>query len=236
MSRNNNTDVLGKALWAYCKGNHDAHILVESLEMEAETQPIAHFFRSFNGMPELEKVALNKCRKKVLDVGAGAGSHALWLQKQNRDVTALDPSPGAIKVMQARGIQKRHQGYVSDLPPKKYDTILLLMNGLGLAGRLDRLPIFLESLKKHLEPGGMILADSSDIVALYEQEDGSLMLPVHSYYGEVTFRYVFENNSSEWFPWLFVDPEQLKKACHTIRCSMEIIYADSNNHFLVRIQ
>mgnify|MGYP002088314889 CR=1 FL=1 len=45
----------------------------------------------------------------------------------------------------------------------KYDTLLLLMNGTGIAGKLERLPSLLNRLKELLADGGQILVDSSDL-------------------------------------------------------------------------
>ena len=60
------------------------------------------------------------------------------------------------------------QDYFCD---RKFDSILLLMNGLGLAGSLQKLPDFLLHLSKYLLSGGSIIADSSDINYLFEEED-----------------------------------------------------------------
>src|SRR5207249_2844542 len=58
-----------------------------------EEMPVDIYFRDMDSMPELEWVALHQCRGSILDIGAGAGSHALALQKMKLDITALDISP-----------------------------------------------------------------------------------------------------------------------------------------------
>jgi 2-polyprenyl-3-methyl-5-hydroxy-6-metoxy-1,4-benzoquinol methylase len=56
----------------------------------------------------IEQKALKLSKGKVLDIGAGAGSHSLYLQNErNLDVTALDISPKSIEVCKLRGIKKR---------------------------------------------------------------------------------------------------------------------------------
>ena len=49
-------------------------------------------------MPILEQKALQFSKGKILDVGCGAGSHALYLQEKGFDVTAIDISEKALEV------------------------------------------------------------------------------------------------------------------------------------------
>ena len=58
----------------------------------------------------------------------------------------------------------------------QFDTILMLMNGSGIIGKLKNIPAFCARMKQLLAPGGCILLDSSDLKYLYEDEDGSYVL------------------------------------------------------------
>ena len=137
-------------------------------------------------MPELEVLALQQCRGSVLDVGAGAGCHALALQRRGLQVTALDISEGAVEAMQRQGVRQVLRQDIFQLKGAAYDTLLMLMNGIGIAGTLEGLERFLEHAKTLLRPGGQILLESSDILYMYEEEDGSVMLDRNAgYYGEV---------------------------------------------------
>jgi len=73
-------------------------------------------------MPEAELLALSLCRGKVLDIGAGAGSHTLVLQRQGLEVTALEVSPGAANVMQKRGVKTVVQQDVFQYQNEKFDN------------------------------------------------------------------------------------------------------------------
>src|SRR6201996_6090763 len=99
-----------------------------------EEMPVKIYFRDMEAMPELEWIALQQCRGKILDIGAGAGSHALALQQLGQDITALDISPLLVKLMEQRGVKKVVRGDFFDMSGSgdTYDTLLLLMNGVGL--------------------------------------------------------------------------------------------------------
>lgn len=74
-------DPMGSAISDYYKNGRAAHLRVLSSMFEEDEMPIAHLFRSEQEMPQLEKRALTLVRGRVLDVGAGAGCHALALQE-----------------------------------------------------------------------------------------------------------------------------------------------------------
>src|SRR5690554_4628652 len=100
-------DLMGQAIWDYFHQNSPEDLQTETSISELDDLPIAHLFRDFNSMNSLEQKALKESKGKVLDIGAGAGSHSLFLQnEQNLDITALDISPKSIEVCQARGISK----------------------------------------------------------------------------------------------------------------------------------
>ena len=39
--------------------------------------PTDYLFRSYEEMPDIEKIALSRCKGKILDVGAGSGVHVI---------------------------------------------------------------------------------------------------------------------------------------------------------------
>src|SRR5690606_10708664 len=127
-------DVLGTALRDYFHGNSHDQLVLHTSYSDLEEMPIDVFFREPADFPELEYIALALCDGHTLDVGAGAGSHALYLQERNMEVTALEFSPGACSVMHDRGVRNVLQRDFFDYRGDSYDTLLFLMNGIGLAG------------------------------------------------------------------------------------------------------
>ena len=234
---NTDFDPIGEAADAYLAGQHNAAINVISSIAEDDEIPVSYLFRDFQQMPELEQFALETCSGKVLDIGAGVGSHALWLQENGRHVTPLEISEKACGVMKSRGVKNV---VVADFrhfqPSEKFDTILLLMNGIGLAGTLEQLPAFFQKLKSWLAPGGQLLLESSDILYMYEEEDGSVSLDLNSgYYGEVEYQMAFNGQKGETFPWLFIDYGLLEDYAAESGFKAEFLFEGENGEYLARL-
>ena len=101
---NKNEDPIGSALINFYQTQDDTPIFVDMDIAEQDTLAPSYFFRSYEQCPALEQAALQLAYGKVLDVGAGAGSHSLYLQNQGLDVTALDISPHSVALMKKRGL------------------------------------------------------------------------------------------------------------------------------------
>lgn len=235
---NRDLDIIGKACRDYF--NHpddDRNIEVWSDIAETDYIPINYLFRTFDEMPALEQNALKRCHGKVLDIGAGVGSHALWLQQKGIEVTALEVSSGACEVMQLRGVKQILQEDFFELPRSfKYNTLLMLMNGIGIVGTIYRLPEFFNKARNLLAPGGQILVDSSDLRYLFLQDDGSILINLNDrYYGEVEYRMSYKNQKSRRFPWLFIDDQLLEYHAHKNGFSFERIAEGEHFDYLARL-
>jgi SAM-dependent methyltransferase len=182
-------------------------------------------------MPDLEWLALNECRGDILDIGAGAGAHVLILQDRGFDVTALDISKLASDIMKVRGVNKVLTTDIFEYSEHQYDTLLLLMNGIGLTGTLLKLKAFLQHVKQLLKPGGQLLFDSSDIAYLYEGK-----LPENGpYYGEIQYQYQYGQQKTDWFPWLYIDEQTLTGIAEEMGYNMEVLLEDEFKQYLVRL-
>lgn len=207
-------DVLGSALLDYYHNRYTENIVTRSSISEDDELPLPYLFRTFEEMPKLEQKALRSCKGNVLDVGCGSGAHSLYLQNQGLEVTALDNSSGAIEVCRLRGLKSTIEANIHHYSGCKYDTLLLLMNGIGLAGTLNALPSFLQHLKSLLQPSGQILLDSSDIIYMFDQDsDGGYWIDANdSYYGEVFFEMSYKGQVGPRFNWLYLDFNSLSEA------------------------
>lgn len=208
-------DVFGKAIAAYYHQKDETEIIVHSPDFDDDEIAVPYLFRSFKEMPPLEKEALKICTGKVLDVGCGAGSHSLYLQdERNMEVTAIDTSKGAIEICKLRGIKDARNIDYFKLRNEKFDTILLLMNGTGIIGKLSNLDDFFQHTKTLLKEGGKVLIDSSDLSYLFDKdEDGGIWIdPEDPYYGELQFSISYKGETSAEFNWLYLDFDSLELA------------------------
>lgn len=227
-------DPIGQAILDFAESGKSKDIIVSSDLCEDDIIESGYLFRSLKEMPQLEKLALKRCRGRILDIGAGAGAHSRVLKEKGLDVTALEPSEGAVKYIRSTGIQAI-QGTFQSLNDQTYDTLLLLMNGTGLAGKLEHLEHFLSHARSLLNPGGKIVCDSTDIMYLYEDEDGSLWVDLNAeYYGNFKFRMTYKDHQTEWFDWLYVDFERLKNTAEKAGFSVELLF-EEDNHYLVEL-
>jgi SAM-dependent methyltransferase len=210
---------------------------VHSSITEGEFIEAAYLFRNVHELPELEQVALAACKGHVLDAGAGAGSHALVLQEKGHPVTAIDVSPLAVQLMQERGVKDARCINFFALPgDPTFDTILLLMNGIGIAGTLEGLDQFLAQAKTLLKPTGQILLDSTDILYIFEEEDGSIWIDLNAgYHGEVTYQMEYKEALGESFDWLFVGYEVLEDHAERAGYACERMFLDENDQYLARL-
>ncbi|MBC7418367.1 MAG: class I SAM-dependent methyltransferase [Pedobacter sp.] len=225
-------DVFGKAILDFYQTGEVDILVLHNSYAEAEEMPVDFFFRDEEEMPDMELSALHLCKVKILDVGAGVGSHALVLQGFNVDVTAIDISATAVKIMKDRGVKK---AFVADIlqfaTTEKYDTILMLMNGIGLTGSLPGFEKFISDAKNLLNIDGQMLFDSSDISYLYED----LPKPTDKYFGEVSYQYEYNGQKGDWFNWVYVDKETIIQIAEKNGGNAEIILDDGEDQFLVKL-
>lgn len=228
-------DPMGHAVADYQQRGKASRLRVFSPMFDEDEIPVKTLFRSTDDMPALEREALRMACGDILDVGAGAGCHSLALQQQGKRVTAIDVSPLCVATMRERGVvDAREQDFFT--LQGRYDTILMLMNGIGIVGTLSRLDVFFMQVDALLAPGGQVLCDSSDLCYLYEDEDGIIDLTgVEGYYGELTYTLQYKGVKGEPFPWLFIDPETLRE--HAARCGYdcEVIARGGHYDYLARL-
>ncbi len=231
-----NKDVFGTAIIDFYNQECTDDIIVQAPDFDDDTIPVPYLFRSYSEMPEIEQKALDLSSGKVLDIGCGAGSHSLFLQNErNLEVTAIDISEGAVSICKKRGVQQAFVHDIFDLKSQTYDTLLLLMNGSGIIGRLDRIDQFFTHIKTLLAPGGQVLIDSSDISYLFTDDDGGFWVDASArYYGEMQYKLKYKDQESDWFDWLYIDYNTLQNAANTHGFLCELVFEGESNDYLAR--
>lgn len=223
---------MGKAIWDFYHHENPEDLQTETSISELDELPVAYLFRNFEEMNTIEQKALKLSKGKVLDIGAGAGSHSLYLQNEkNLDVTALDISPKAIEVCKLRGIKNAVAENMLTFSGENYDTILLLMNGTGVFQSLNVIDIYLKKLYDLLSKNGQILIDSTDILYMFdEDEDGGYFIPAEGYYGELDYVVHYKGESEDPIKWLYLDFNTLQNAAENNGFKTEMILQDEDSY------
>ena len=230
-----NTDIFGAAVWDYYHKDYSSDIIVHSSIAEDDVMPIPYLFRSYDQMPAIEQKALSLAKGKTLDIGCCAGSHSLWLQENEREVSGIDSSEGAVTLSRKRGLKNiihspilHHKG--------SYNTLLLLMNGTGIFENTSKIDMYLQHLKTLLTQNGQILIDGSDIKYMFENEDGSFWMDANkAYYGEVQMAMSYKNMKSDTFDWLYMDYETLSFYAKKNELNCELILKGNHYDYLARL-
>ena len=226
---------MGRAIADYWKTGTADRLRVFSPMFEEDEIPLQTLFRKYEDMPKIERKALDMAKGKTLDVGAGSGCHSLVLQEKGIDVTAIDISPLSVETMKERGAKKVMEQDFFTLKGQ-FDTILMLMNGIGIVGTLERLPEFFQVLDKILAPGGQVLCDSSDISYVFEDETGMIDIPEEmGYYGEHSFQMQYKDTIGEPFDWLYIDADTLRQRADRCGYVVEVVAKGDHYDYLARI-
>lgn len=225
-------DVLGSAIRDFYSGsNGNWKLWVHNRYGRKEEMPVANYFRDYDQMSFMDKIALSDCRGQILDIGSAVGSHALVLQERGFRVTALDISPDAVKVIEERGVKNVLCEDVFSFKGKKFDTLLLLMNGIGLVQNIDGLHRFLDHAKTLLKKNGQIIFDSSDVDYLYSKK---FQKPDH-YYGEIEYQYAYRKLKTEWFSWLYIDKVTMKQLALEHGYDFQLLFEDDEDQYLAKL-
>ena len=187
-----------------------------------------------DGLPELDRIAVERCAGRVLDIGAGAGSHSLAIQDRGLDVTSIDISAKAVTVMSERGCPDARVGDVFDSYSAPFDTILVILN-IGIVRNLDGLARFLKQLERLLTDDGQLVTDSIDP---RNSEDESYRkytqdkIAKGCYLGERTLRFEYKDQVSDWFEWMHIDPDTLGHYVDAAGYSMKHLGSDGKRYLV----
>lgn len=171
------------------------------------------YFSEFRDWPDVEKKLMKFVGGKVLDVGAGAGRHALYLQSRGHKVIAIDVSPGAVKVMKRRGVKDARvmDFWKARFPKNSFDTVLVMFNNLALGASYSGMEKMLKMFHRIAKPGGRLVGNLFDPVGTKD--------PVHLRYHEINkkrgkpigwirVRFDYKGKKSKWFVLLLLTHRQ----------------------------
>ena len=230
-------DPMGAAIADYAQHRKANRLRVFSSQFDEDEIPVKELFRSKKEMSALEQKAMDLANGKILDVGAGSGCHSLVLQEAGKEVDSIDISQLAVETMQKRGVKHARQINLFDEKfCDRYDSVLMLMNGSGIVGKLENLPAFFRKMKQILNPNGCIYMDSSDLRYLFEEEDGSMVIDLAGdYYGEVDFQMQYKQIKGDPFDWLYIDFQTLSLYATENGFKAELIQEGKHYDYLAKL-
>ncbi len=231
--------LFGLALQAlHDEGDAGAELILRREDGREGALPVAHFFRGPSDFTPIERAALDLCRGRVLDAGAGSGLHSLVLQRRGLDVTAIDLCPEAVEIMSRRGVEDARVAEVLRFEDAPFDTLLMLGHGVGMVETLAGLDRLLERAGELLGPEGRILLDSVDVSRSEEPADVAwrdACRRAGRYVGEIRMRFAFREEEGPLCGWLHVDGETLRERALDAGWSCEIVRAEESGEYLAQL-
>lgn len=229
-------DPMGAAISDYFIKGKAGRLSVFSSQFDEDEIPVKDLFRTYGEMSPVEQEALQIAQGRILDVGAGSGCHSLALKEMGKESFAIDISPLSVAVMRERGIEAENANFFDLSFSSRFDTILMLMNGSGIIGRLQNIGEFFKRARTLLNPGGCIIMDSSDLKYLFEDEDGNFDIDAaDGYYGEVDFSMRYKNINGESFDWLYIDYDTLSLHAAQYGFKAELLKKGEHYDYLAKL-
>lgn len=227
-----------RALLDFHAGVQTATLTLRSSLGELDELPAALFFRRPADFFPFETYALELCRGRTLDAGAGTGIHSLELQARGMEVTALELLPELIEIQRGRGVRRWICADLKTWAGERYDTVLMLMNGIGPVGTLTGLDAFLVHAHRLVAPGGQVLVDSGEAIRCgkVDPRDAARWPPTDSGYpGEAWIELEYAGQWGAPFRELYVDMHTL--AAHAERSSWncDVVFEAEAGGYLARL-
>lgn len=224
------------ALTDYMAGDEAATLVVHSSLGESDDLPVGVFFRDGKDFFSFEQAALELCRGHVLDAGAGTGVHAIELQRRGFQVRAIDVLPEAAAIMRRRGVVDAACADLFELEDARFDTLLMLMNGIGPVGRISELRRFFETARRLIAPDGQILVDSGEAM-ICEPAAGAPELEwppstPEAYQGEAWIRLQYGGRIGSPFRELYLGAEAMTAHAELCGWRCDIAFADGSGAYL----
>ena len=208
-------DAYGHSLYDYSKGKAEFQVL-ERDDGQVDVDRLKGYFSPYKDWPLLERQAMRYVRGRVLDIGCGAGRHALYLQDKGLEVVGIDNSPLVVQVCRERGLRDVRIVPVNQISTSlgAFDTILMMGNNFGLCGSFEGARRLLGKFSRVTSEKGRIIAATNDV---YQTDD-----PMHLAYheqnrkrgrmaGQIRLRVRYRNYATPWIDYLMVSREELEQ-------------------------
>lgn len=155
-------DIWGRIYRDQWEGAPHPHLIERNDGREDTFETAAHYFKAprFSA----EKEAFGHLTGPVLDVAAGPGSYAIYLQNHNLSVVAIDASPLAVKIAGMRGCLDARVMDLRELDFEagSFGSVVSMGNSFGAYQNPDSLPAYLEKLRGLVVSDGVLVTSTID--------------------------------------------------------------------------
>lgn len=233
-------DLFGLALRDYVEGRYGS-LFIERDDGYIKEMDLSLYFKSHKDWPSYEREAISHVRGRVLDIGCGAGRHALYLQKKRHEVIALDLSYKVAKIARDRGcsnvlvMDARLLGF----RPNTFDTILLMGNNFGLAGDERGTVKLLRQIYSIGRERAIIVTTCRDpketgnpAHLAYHERNRRNGLPI----GQLRLRFKYRGMIGPWFKLLILTPKEMEDLCNRVSWKVVRIWKGSDGMYSAVIQ
>lgn len=228
----------GRALQAFFAGHTSAELIVHRDDGYRSRLPMAHFFRTASQFSAIELAALERCKGRVLDVGAGSGVHSLVLQEKGIRITALDINSHAAEIMRQRRLRDVHCSDILEFKGGPFDTLLMMGHGIGIVETVEGLGRFLTYVRTLLAERGQVLLDSLDVRATDDPQHRAYHeanRQAGRYFGETRLQFEFDGTKGPVCSWLHIDPSTLTERAEAGGWRCDIILRENTGNYLARL-
>ncbi len=228
----------GMALLDYFNGDTSSKVIAYRDDGYTDELMIDSFLREPQDFLPLENIALNLCYGRILDIGAGAGPHSIFLQNKGLKVCAIDISPEACAVMKKRGVKNVYCIDALKFKAEPFDSIIILGRSIVMVGTLKGLDLFLEDVHRLIKPNGQILLNSLDVrytdnpIHLAYQEKNK---KAGRYIGELKIQFEYKGKKGPFFELLHVDPKTLISHALEKSWHCKIIHKEKDGNYLAQL-
>lgn len=232
------SDAFGEHLTAYWLGRESFQIIERDDGFISFTGATGSYFAPFERWPRHEQDAIEAVLGRVLDVGAGAGRVATYLQQTGRTVVAIDNSVHAVALCKAHSVNDARLMSIDEVGsfgPDCFDSIVFFGDNFGLLGGKLRARRILTTLYQVTSPGAIILAESTNIfdtterchLDYYRRNELDGRMP-----GQLRLRIRFKQFMSNWFDWLMVSVDQMDQILDGTGWYRKRLYGSSSSQYV----
>lgn len=236
-------DAFGNEVMDVFRGKDEVFEVIERDDGFVDTAPVKdRYFSNYKDWSPIERRGIGYAFGRVLDVGCGAGRHALYLQKKGIDVVGIDTSPIAIKVCKLRGLKKAKVLSIEDVGVfgrNSFDSIVMLGHNFGLFQSQRKFKMLLKKFDKILSPDGVIITETNNP---YKTKN-SIHTSYHAYNlkrsrmgGQLRIRVRYKKLMSPWFDYLFVSQKELRDLLRNTGWEIQKIFSSRGSNYIAVLE